>query len=145
GRCVHPIQNGEEAPCTVDSDCELGLCAGVRQEQGCGFSVQYACKSAADECESGRACNVGDNCQVAYDGTHRACVASPVCGRPFLVDFLERRAEGAARRDWTLSARAPSLASVSAGERERLAAHWTDIALMEHASIAAFARFSLQL
>jgi hypothetical protein len=62
-----------------------------------------------------------------------------------LVDFLERRAESTERRDWTLSARAPSLAGLSPEARAQLAAHWTDIGLMEHASIAAFARFSLQL
>jgi hypothetical protein len=39
----------------------------------------------------------------------------------------------------------PSLANLSAEERAAQAAHWTKLGQMEHASIAAFARFSLQL
>jgi hypothetical protein len=37
------------------------------------------------------------------------------------------------------------LAGLSSDERAALAQHWTRLALLEHASIAAFARFSLQL
>lgn len=39
----------------------------------------------------------------------------------------------------------PHTAKLSTGERERLARHYERTALMEHASVAAFARFSLEL
>jgi hypothetical protein len=44
-----------------------------------------------------------------------------------------------------MPARGPALSVPSSEERQLLAAHWTDVGLMEHASIAAFARFALQL
>jgi hypothetical protein len=40
---------------------------------------------------------------------------------------------------------APSTDDMDAESRAELAAHWTEVALMEHASIAAFARFALEL
>jgi hypothetical protein len=73
-----------------------------------------------------------------------------VCGRPYLVEEAPRLAELVTGADWreNLDA-APGPAAHSAElhptTRARLAHHWQDIGLMEHASIAAFARFSLQL
>ncbi len=67
------------------------------------------------------------------------------CGRPFLIDFLERRSAPAPRADWAFDAPTPDLSITNACQRARLADHWTEAGLMEHASIAAFARFSLQL
>jgi hypothetical protein len=45
-----------------------------------------------------------------------------------------------AQRDWT-----PATAHLTRAERAALAEHWMKMGQMEHASIAAFARFSLQL
>jgi hypothetical protein len=47
--------------------------------------------------------------------------------------------------DWTDPAVRPQVTGLLPGLRERLAAHWTSVALMEHASIAAFARFTMHL
>lgn len=67
-------------------------------------------------------------------------------GRPFLIDGAERLAPSRDRHDWYAAgsprfepgvARASLNAAVAQG--------WLDQALMEHASVAAFARFSLQL
>lgn len=64
-------------------------------------------------------------------------------GRPFLVDRRARVAEIASRSDWPHDV---ALLAPSAGARRELFAQaWTELALMEHASIAAFARFTLQL
>lgn len=76
---------------------------------------------------------------------HRACVqGSCAIGRPFLVAGDERLAEPARRDDWCSGVR---MEACEAPEhlRERLARHWTRVGLMEHASVAAFARFALQL
>src|SRR5262249_20121002 len=66
------------------------------------------------------------------------------CGRPFLVEETARTATAIGRDDWALSS-APALAGLSARERERLAGEWVEDGLMEHASVAAIARFVLQL
>ena len=62
-----------------------------------------------------------------------------------LVEGTERLAPSTGRADWNerpslteLTARGPVISA-------QLAESWTRIALMEHASIAAFARFTLQL
>jgi hypothetical protein len=46
---------------------------------------------------------------------------------------------------WRLNEQAPPAIPDDPQLAERLAAHWTALGLMEHASIAAFARFALQL
>ncbi|MFZ6179125.1 hypothetical protein [Nannocystis pusilla] len=66
------------------------------------------------------------------------------CGRPFLVEETARTARPLARADWS-SPVAPALAGLTARERGALAAEWVEDGLAEHASVAAFARFALQL
>ena len=63
-------------------------------------------------------------------------------GRPLIVGNETRVAPTCTRSDW--AGVAPSL-EVPALLRERVLAGWIDRAAMEHASIAAFARFTLQL
>jgi hypothetical protein len=63
-------------------------------------------------------------------------------GRPLLVGDEIRVAPACARSDWS---DAVSRLEVPAVLRERVRAGWLDRAAMEHASIAAFARFTLQL
>jgi hypothetical protein len=67
-----------------------------------------------------------------------------VIGRPFLVYGAERRAGLAPRSDWLSEAKL-ELGGLTSSERCELAARWETSGLMEHASIAAFARFALQL
>jgi hypothetical protein len=68
-----------------------------------------------------------------------------VCeGRPFSVDAELRTAPVEARSDWR-AALQPTLAGLDEGLRRTLAEGWLTAALDEHASIAAFARFSMQL
>jgi hypothetical protein len=71
--------------------------------------------------------------QCCYQFCPGAC-----CGRPFLVGDETRHAPTAARADWC--------ADLPVGSRdEALARAWLDDALAEHASIASFARFTLEL
>ena len=75
----------------------------------------------------------------------RACFQG-ACGRPFLVEANARVAAVVTSSAWTTSTLGmPSVAHLTASERATLAEHWTRMGQMEHASIAAFARFSLQL
>jgi hypothetical protein len=74
---------------------------------------------------------------------YRLCEASPGCGRPFLVNGVSCTAAIVERTDWADGALAD--APASSEDRERLAGAWARDAAMEHASIAAFARFTLEL
>jgi len=49
------------------------------------------------------------------------------------------------RQDWADCSNTPDLSSLSFEDRQTLAAAWLEIAALEHASIASFARFSLDL
>ena len=67
-------------------------------------------------------------------------------GRPFLVDDSARTASvERADRGWSLGVLAPDTTGLDAEVRRALAAAWSADALLEHASIAAFSRFSLEL
>lgn len=135
GRCV-------SSSCTSDADCGDGLCSTYVSEPGCG-GLAFACQSPQDECAADSDCTGTEQCTL--QSGHRVCV-EPMCaiGRPFLVAGEARVAQVTARRDWSAEL-CPRLDGVTAAEREALAAHWTQAGQMEHASIAAFARFSLHL
>jgi hypothetical protein len=75
----------------------------------------------------------------------RSCSPGAVCGRPFLVERSQRLASAIRSDGWLelsdLHVEIPADPALA----RRLAEHWTEIGLMEHASVAAFARFTLQL
>lgn len=146
--CGPDIGSCRAATCATNADCDEGLLCAEWYDRigiGCGEPSQYACQTADDACAVDEDCvdeGTGDSCAVV-DGA-RACTVTPgvACGRPFLVEGEAVLAEarfGAAIEDTGFAATLPS------AERELLCQHWTEIGLMEHASIAAFARFCLQL
>ena len=135
-----------QASCQTDHDCGDGLC--TLFSRACGSSG-FACQSDADKCQSDADCSGMGSCnwESSDDGLsyHRECT-SFVCGRPFLVDQEVRVAPVVSSAAWTTAiALAPRLDHLTSAERAALADHWTRMGQMEHASIAAFARFSLQL
>jgi hypothetical protein len=76
------------------------------------------------------------------------CEPDWVCGRPFLVHEKPRLPELARRHDWSARDKRierPGLAELSEKLKQRLARAWLEDARMEYASIAAFARFTLEL
>jgi hypothetical protein len=143
------------AICADDSDCPTGtLCiASVRQNHptpdcsnaGVLYERHFACQTAADVCGADSQCPELHQCIIV--GPARQCTPSlfcPVPGRPFSVGAEARVAGIRHTRDWC----GPALAepdTLDARSRELTAQHWQAAALMEHASIAAFARFTLQL
>jgi hypothetical protein len=133
-----------QSTCESDADCGGLLCAGYLADPGCNFPA-FGCQTYEDECMNDTHCAAGEMCTFLDDLGHRACTA-PNCqiGRPFLVCGDERLAALARRGDWLADVQ-PSLSGLSPAARAELAEAWTRIALMEHASIAAFARFSLEL
>lgn len=129
--------------CDSDDDCGAGLhCAAY--PGACGYGA-FACQHADDDCAACSDPESHETCAKQSDG-HRACENKGICGRPFLVENAARVAPVLARGDWADTRLAgPRLQHLSFEERAVLAAHWTKMGQLEHASIAAFARFSLQL
>lgn len=66
-------------------------------------------------------------------------------GRPARIDGTAVYAPVAPGRAWSSADLAPALAALPAETRARLAAVWTEVARMEHASIASFANLALRL
>ncbi|HZF50857.1 MAG TPA: ferritin-like domain-containing protein [Polyangiaceae bacterium] len=135
------------AKCKTGADCAPGEeCTSWDTTLGCLY-LEFACTTPADTCGGDNDCNQAPNafCAVQPDG-HREC--SPggcVIGRPFLVEDEARTAPATKRADWADDRVTPSLEGLDKATREELAAAWAQVARMEHASVAAFARFSLQL
>lgn len=155
-RCDNDINRCEPTSCRTDSDCPTGtLCASITH---CGFT-QFACTTGLDQCLVDSDCGSGSSC-VLFDPAqinplispttpYRVCQLNQPCavpGRPFLVAGEQRLASIAARCDWySRSEGEHAPAQLTPELRADLARAWTEQALMEHASIAAFARFTLQL
>jgi hypothetical protein len=138
GQCV-------AARCATDDDCEAGsACVGTPNE--CYFipeAIIFACQTADDTCGG---CNSGvtDEC-VQLDAGFRCRECHGTGGRPFLVGDLPRTATtvpSSAWHDCRITLAAPVL---TAELRACVSAHWLKQAEMEHASVAAFARFVLEL
>ena len=143
GQCVR-------ASCATDSDCGGLLCVSyVATPPGaiCD-TVAMSCQTPTDQCTTSTDCPpLSSPCVPMADGRH-VCSQSQCgyggVGRPFLVEGAARLAPFVERADWA-SSLAPRMGSLTERARAELARRWTDMALMEHASIAANARFALEL
>jgi hypothetical protein len=160
--CAEPMGVCMSAACTSDSDCAPNLmCSGPSHPAG-RLPLMFVCQTPSDrcggdaDCPSGQVCfacgpapeDIG--CAYAPPGGagHRNCVepvCPPVIGRPFLIGDDDRRADVARRGDWKSNDVAPAVLRLSSSERKVLGAEWTKVGLAEHASVAAFARFTLHL
>lgn len=140
GQCI-------SAKCKTGDDCAPGEeCTSWDTTLGCLY-LEFACTTPADTCNGDLDCKSAQFsfCAVKPDG-HRECTQGGcVIGRPFIVEDEARVAPVARRADWCREDLTPSLAGLDGALRGELAAAWELAARMEHASIAAFARFSLQL
>ena len=127
------------AECTSDADCPAGEICGLSPDICAPGGFLTACTTPNDTCDSDSQC-AAPPCNFA--GDHWEC-SNAACGRPFLVDAQAVLAPVAARDDWRAIQRVP--ATVDAELAARLAEHWTTLGRLEHASVAAFAQFVLQL
>jgi hypothetical protein len=131
---------GSDGDCAADSLCispVYSFCGTPRPNQ-------YHCQTPADECRGPEDCDGSSYCE--YQEGHFVCMGQPTCGRPFLIDGEMRQAPLARGLDW--AGTLPELGgtgTLTGEQRAAVARHFAGAALMEHASIAAFARFSLQL
>jgi hypothetical protein len=130
--------------CDSDAECEPGYHCAALKTSVCGPGLSsFRCQTPDDECLGNEDCALNEVCSDDGEGTLR-CGPSPACGRPFLVAHAARLPPVTSRSDWS-EIHTPRLDHLSLEERAALARHWTTLGQMEHASIAAFARFSLQL
>ncbi|MCA9690239.1 MAG: ferritin-like domain-containing protein [Myxococcales bacterium] len=161
--CACPGVVADYSVC-IPSDCvdsascgEGALCALATQEGICGeLMSSIACLGDDDGCTVDADCGE----EPCYENSPQivpwlcwpsqgvwACQAPEWCqgdcGRPLLVDEQARVAELRERCDWSFGPVAAT--GLDAARDEALARHWTTIAQLEHASVASFARFSLQL
>jgi hypothetical protein len=139
----------QTAGCDSDSDCLPGLlCIGSPPAFACAAGTGLACQQPIDKCASNSGCGACSVCvsPIPVDGmpVGRACQPCCAVGRPFLVDGQARLANAARRSDWCSELR-PNLTELSTPERAALADYWRLNGLMEHASVAAFSRFVLDL
>jgi hypothetical protein len=151
--CADPVGRCVTAKCSVDSACAAGsLCASAATSWGgCSWDTlpsSYVCQTGQDTCLTSKQCPESSPA-CAYDSDagarscHQAQLACP--GRPFLVDGAMRVAPVVSRRDWSARGVKPSIDGLAASTRAELASYWTRVAQLEHASVAAFARFTLEL
>jgi len=140
--CGDPVGQCAQAKCKSDADCGAGLrCQSYDSSNGCGI-LAFACQTPADTCASEADC-AGEYCDASA-GKFSCVLGGCAIGRPFLVAGVERVAELCARADWS-TASGLCFSALPTSLRQRAAEAWTRVAQMEHASIAAFARFALQL
>ncbi|NUP05413.1 MAG: ferritin-like domain-containing protein [Polyangiaceae bacterium] len=142
GICVSAPECRTSADCGEGSECVL-----YRTLDPCDSSPSYglACTTPEDTCLPGIG-QCPDNCRPigggAFECESQSC---DIGGRPFLVDGGARVAPIAAIANGWSAPLYPALDGLSDDERHERAAHWAHIAQLEHASVAAFARFAMQL
>ncbi len=145
--CRDPVGYCASATCTSDAECGGGLrCQSYDQSRGCG-SINFACQTPQDSCGGDADCaGVGGGYCSLENGAFSCMNLGCAIGRPFLVQGDERVAPLSRRDDWlsALSLPLPDRA-LRSDLRERAAQAWARVGQMEHASVAAFARFALQL
>lgn len=139
--CGETVGTCVPAECATDADCNGKPCILLPSVAICGQPAhpRYACGRADQQCATDAHCAgsgrcIAGECESGFN----------VCGRPFLVGGVERQATAVSRSDW-LRAVTLDMAGLAASRRATLAAHYTRAGLMEHASIAAFARFIMDL
>jgi hypothetical protein len=144
--CGDPVGTCVKATCTTDADCGDLLCTNspIRRDACSGDIVPgpFDCQTRADKCVTHAECEFNYACKPSDSG--RACTGAGACGRPFLVNGVGRVAALEPRGDW-MKTLAPDVASLEPAIRSVLAERWAESGLLEHASVAAFARFVLEL
>jgi len=130
------------ADCRIDSNCASGECGVAHWFDGCSVQNEVTCRDPQlDTCEDDSDCAFNSMCGISpFGGTGAFECSSEDCavGRPFLVDGLFQSAPLVSRIDWLADMPSKPMSA-------DLAEHWARIGALEHASVASFARVTLQL
>ena len=103
--------------------------------------IGYECRPVGVQCCSDADCGAVPQYKCANGTCERMFLG---CGWPFLVKEEARVARAIIREDFAYPL-ASAVSGLTPVARAILARHWTEVALLEHASVAAFARFVLDL
>ena len=123
----------------------LASCGG-RETNGEGSGAGGSGGSGGDGASDGGAGTAGSGGDITGgSGGTGIGPPGPTPGRPFLVDGTPRLASICTSDEWAATNLALRAEHLDADQRLRLSQAWTKVAQLEHASIAAFARFTLQL
>lgn len=144
------------ASCSSGSDCASGVCGLSIYDDGCRTTRRIACKTSDDECNSDDDCKPNERKKptkcVFVEEEKKGQKARWACraaecqvGRPLLLDGVVHAAPAARRCDWLAAEIDGTAPELSNDERALVKEHWLRAGALEHASIASFARFSLQL
>ena len=142
--CIHA------ADCEVNSDCASGECGFSEYFDGCFTQQVLYCRGSDDSCRIDAQCansTQGNDCgkDPNYSDTWACLPTGCAIGRPLFSGDALIFAPTERRADWTMASLVPETASLTPELRAALAAHFSAMAAMEHASIGSFARFSLEL
>ncbi len=132
------------AECESGAECASGACDLSLYDNGCWQEAILACRTELDACSDDSDCDEHSAC--AFDeqvGVWSCQGITCIIGRPLMIEGAARVAATTTRGDWLLADAAASPAP--AADAARLAAHWSEVAALEHASVASFARFTLEL
>jgi hypothetical protein len=152
---LQPLSQCVPASCKTNLECATGRCEVSREEKACGPDlIELACRGTAnDTCTNDAQCT--DECESCLLDAERAgwiCRTEDAkctdCGRPLVVDGVARVAPIVANGQWSRTLEPFGDRTSKTPTRHRatqIAAYWRKIAQLEHASIASFARFSLEL
>jgi hypothetical protein len=122
---------------TSSEDTGAGGSAGTDSDAGTG--------SGGSTTGAGGTAGTGGSGTAGRGGTGGGAPPNPTPGRPFLIDGDARQAPLRASDTWRDAHLAPRTENLGTALCLRLSEAWAETALLEHASIAAFARFALQL
>lgn len=140
------LRSTRECFLRAEMEYKASFGCGMIQIQPVPSAEQVQAKFLANGClQRSAMCNgccnpPSDEGEPSGDGSccYTFCSAA-CCGRPFMVEGVARTAGLWPRSDWFHPAAAPTHLDA------RIAAEWLEDARMEHASIASFARFTLEL
>lgn len=132
--------------CGKGADCASGECGYTEYTDGCSLTLSVVCRDSADECRTSAGCIGGQQCsKTTANGAWTCMDQTCTIGRPLLVGDALLFAPAVRRADWADEPLCPDTTSLTPDVRAALAAHFTAMAAMEHASIGSFARFALEL
>lgn len=126
------------APCPAANAAESQLWNQIQGSDGC--------EGSGSCCTIEAVCGPDPEAAAAGECCYTIVVDSFGCeGRPFVVGGEVRLAGLAPRADWQDDMPLPETGALDAPTRAALAARYREAALFEHASVASFARFALEL
>ncbi|MGB1017172.1 MAG: ferritin-like domain-containing protein, partial [Nannocystaceae bacterium] len=132
------------AECDSTASCDGYGCVAYDASPYCG-EIKIACQTPEDECQNDDDCDDIGFC-IKSEGAFRCIPGECAIGRPFLVAGEARVAPvSRTAAGWHQHGESPEVDHLTPEQCQVLAAQWTRAAQLEHASIAAFARFTGQL